>query len=52
MKRKNISGSKEGIRLKDDQQSDIEHDRLIEHRKRIGQNDRQDQKLTRLPYMT
>ena len=35
---------KESIRAKDDQLSDIERDRLIEHGKRVGQNERLNKK--------
>ena len=41
----NCFRSKESIRAKDDQLDDIEWDRLIEHSKRIGQNERQSLKL-------
>ena len=41
----NCFRSKESIRAKDDQFDDIEWDRLIEHSKRIVQNERQSLKL-------
>ena len=43
-KEQNYFRLKESIRAKDDQLSDIERDRLIEHGKRVGQNERLNKK--------